>query len=311
MFQLQRKYCWCLALILLPLVSGNVSLDYPSSVNYGEAFSVKLKLDNLTGIYDVRLDLLNGSDRIGKIYDTAWKSTYYYVNNAINTSISNESSFLLNITDKFAGDCILNLTLKEGSKYYRYSYNLHVDLEKERPIELTADYYKEAYSDEIIKIDINGYNLREIDYDLKVYLRWAEKDEVLSETYNEKKWKAGSYYINDVFVGPGDKSEDVEIRLKDKNITGKLIIKIKLREDDKIAAEMEKYIEIKKRPAEIIINLAENNTEESKAIILNEPKDIKTQEVWKSRTQNIAEYSIYAFVLFCTLLVFLIMRRKK
>lgn len=137
MFQLSRKNCWCLEVVILIAIfsisvnaeNENIVFSYPSAANYGETFSVDLKLINFSiDSYDVKIDLLNSSNsRIAKILNNGeWKSTYYYINQAINNSITNQSLFSLNITSIYNGAAIINITLKSGKSWKFGPYNLDV-----------------------------------------------------------------------------------------------------------------------------------------------------------------------------------------
>ena len=99
--------------VSLVFAEETIVFNFPSSVNYGESFNVDLTLNNFTTeIYDIKIDIINNyGDRIGEIYDgNSWQSTNYFVNEIIDTSSSNSSSFSLNITERYEG--IANLTVK-------------------------------------------------------------------------------------------------------------------------------------------------------------------------------------------------------
>lgn len=52
-------------------------------------------------------------------------------------------------------------------------------------------------------------------------------------------------------------------------------------------------------------------SEEAEIIKLNNPQNIKSQEIWKSKTQYIKEYSIYGFAVFCVFVIILLVIKNK
>lgn len=106
--------CFCLSFIC----SKSIILEYPTEVIAGQIFNVNLSLvDFPDNVYDVKIDIYNitTSNRIAEIYNgTVWKSTNYYVNGIINTSISNNSLFLLNITSSYNGTANLSVSIRRN-----------------------------------------------------------------------------------------------------------------------------------------------------------------------------------------------------
>lgn len=82
------------------VVAQEIEVNYPGKVSVDEEFSFTLTLiDFESDTYDVKIDILSGEDRIAKIEnDGTWKSTFYYVNDAIQ---DNEGEFNLQITEDF------------------------------------------------------------------------------------------------------------------------------------------------------------------------------------------------------------------
>lgn len=106
--------------LLISLASAkNITMTYPASVVSGQTFEVNLTLLNFSeGVYSIKIDVYNTTDdsahRLSRIYNgTGWQSTYDYVENAINTSCSNSSIFLLNITVSYNGTA--NITVRVNS----------------------------------------------------------------------------------------------------------------------------------------------------------------------------------------------------
>jgi hypothetical protein len=91
-------------IINLNLTSArNITINYPSSVSYGENFEVNLKLlDFPADSYDVKIDIIGNGKRISRILNNnVWKSTNYYVPDAIDET--KEARFSVNITEKYSG----------------------------------------------------------------------------------------------------------------------------------------------------------------------------------------------------------------
>lgn len=330
MLQLQKRYSWCLALALIPLVFGE-TLNFPNSVICGQNFSVYLET-NLTGVFDVKIDIFNSSgSRISRIFNgEEWQSTFNYLNSAINTSVSNSSWFSINITEIFNGTSNINVTLRQDSKLYKSSYwlnvsyliisnvtttNITINNPLSNKIVFKIDAEDEFYSDETLDVSVKAFNLGNDSYDVKVYLTLEGSEEIISETYNEEEWKSSNYYIDSIFSKVNE-SEKVEVRLKDSSYSGKIIINAKLRKAGSIIAEDETSIEaIKRTPEPAIYTITDtlNNTytsEKIEVIELNKPQSIKSQEIWNSKTQNIKDYAIYGFSLFCVLIMILLVMKK-
>ena len=99
-----------LIVILCQSVSASgeqINLNSPSSVNYGEEFSVEVELIGFSeNLYDVKIDIWNSTTRISEIDNNGdWRATDRYVVGSINTSVENSNSFDLNITYPFITKC--------------------------------------------------------------------------------------------------------------------------------------------------------------------------------------------------------------
>ncbi len=139
-----------LIIALIPPVSaGNESINFnhPSSASCGEKFSVSIDLAGFSeGSYDIKIDLLNSDGtRIAQILNNgAWKSTYYYIDSAINSS-SPSGTFDMNITKEYSGTASINVTLRKGSSLYKFGgYSIDVSIPTspvppvEQPVENTT-----------------------------------------------------------------------------------------------------------------------------------------------------------------------------
>ena len=99
------------------VASQEIELTLPDEVEIGEEFSVSLKLIDYSGTdnsYDVKIDMTDNGVRIGKILNNGeWKSTYYYINDALKTD--QVGDFTLRIDNSITSDRI-NLEIKTRSK---------------------------------------------------------------------------------------------------------------------------------------------------------------------------------------------------
>lgn len=98
-----KKIFLILAIFLfIPLICAkNITTEYPDEAGLQEEFSFKIKLiDFDPDTYDVKIDVVSNSVRVANILDgDTWKSTYYYVTDAIKEN--KEKEFSLKITKEF------------------------------------------------------------------------------------------------------------------------------------------------------------------------------------------------------------------
>ena len=104
-------------ILVLPLVNGEIRLNYPQEVKVNEEFNINLYVENFTaGVYDIKIDV-NPEKRIAQIYNNGWRSTFYYVNNIITVDDSGkaETTLRMKIVDKFEGIAMMEVRLKSAS----------------------------------------------------------------------------------------------------------------------------------------------------------------------------------------------------
>jgi len=178
------------------------------------------------------------------------------------------------------------------------------------------------------EIEIEAYNLKEEDYDIKIFITFENNNNIISETYDEEddKWKSSKYYVKKVFSGPGNKTKTLILRIdedyKDFKGDGKIKARIKKSGASSFLEEFEDEIEIleKREEKEKVLKIDETkesgevkeSEKEPKTIQLNNPKNIKSYTVreYKSKTQYIKEYAIYGFALFCVfVIIYLLIKR--
>ena len=126
---IRKKEILLFVLVMLSIsivLSEEIDFIYPESVVVGEEFDVSLKLLNFSlDIYDIKIDIKNGSKYIAKIFwDNEWRANRWneYV---INLSEKDSATFRLNITENYQG--ISNITVKirdsvGSSNDFEYSY---------------------------------------------------------------------------------------------------------------------------------------------------------------------------------------------
>ncbi len=78
-----------------------IEVAYPKNASLNQEFNFKIKLMNFAqGIYDIKIDILSNGTRIANILnDGQWKSTNYYLIDAINQN--EEKEFSIKIIEKF------------------------------------------------------------------------------------------------------------------------------------------------------------------------------------------------------------------
>ena len=89
-------------IIILPIVCcEEIEFESPEKIGLNEEFNIKIKLINFSeDNYDIKIDILEEGKRIAEILnEETWKSTYYYVNDALTNS--EQKSFKLKIIKEF------------------------------------------------------------------------------------------------------------------------------------------------------------------------------------------------------------------
>lgn len=126
--------CLFLYISIISLVSAKtITINYPANVTVGSIFQVNLSLVNYSeGVYDIKIDILNSSDatdRLSEIYNgLSWQTTYNYVGSAINTTLSNSSLFLLNITKNYNSTANITVKIRKSSTDTYEGYQINVSL---------------------------------------------------------------------------------------------------------------------------------------------------------------------------------------
>lgn len=187
-------------------------------------------------------------------------------------------------------------------------------------------------------IEVSVENLEDKEYDVKI---WIEDDgTVISDRYDEEndEWKSGTYYIDNFFQGPGDKSDEIKLKIRDaySDFSGDAKIYFRTREGDETSDDIEI---LEKEEDEETNN--EENTEKSNvskntgvsaksnppissssvtgnAIKLGNLESIEETKnenkessvIYESKNGKIKIYAIVGFAVLCLGLVILILFKK-
>ncbi len=191
----------------------------------------------------------------------------------------------------------------------------------------------EIRNGEEFEIKITVKNLKDEKYDVKVWIEFEENDTIISDRYGEDskrddKWLSGRYYIYNLFSGPGNKTEEVALRIREdyEDFAGDAKIFFKLRDVTEIEINIE-ILEKENADEEDSPQESENLIEEtidsegnsstgeviklgSKTEKLIE-EDTKTNGViYESKSELIKKYSVFGFALLCVGLSVLLVLNK-
>ena len=334
----------------------SIIVDFPDNVEFEEEFTINLVLDNFDiDIYDIKIEMLNETKNIAKrYYEDEWKSTNYWMKEILNLSEINEVNLKLKITENYNGTNNFTIKIRDSKgKIFEFENNIiniagNINNKNEEPgnneksenneeiQESSIDIELEWDKDDVenkndFNIKIKVFNLENKEYDFRI---WIENDEnVISDRYDDESdtWSSGTYYLDDFFKGPGNKSGEIKMRIRDgyKDFTGKAKIFLKIRDGKEFSEDI---IILKKE-------LAENNPTKKgqeqiknpeafvpdnenlvtgKAIKLGskitnlESESIKTIDdfSYESKTEKVKQYSLYVFAFLCVIIGILIAIRK-
>lgn len=254
------------------------------------------------------------------------ESIYLYDNNSIllstfswNFSIKNTGnswSFCNNLWQKasptpgYENNC--TIIVQNLSNSTTTINNLTNQTQKAK-ISIELEYDSEGYSQDEFGVRVLAHNLEDKTYDLKIFI--TDNSKTISEIYDKEnnEWMSGTYYLAEVFSGPGSPSDDFRLRLKDGNFTGSAEIIARLREfGTSLYIENSRVINFIKKGIETEElqngDLNEPGNRSANGAIKLIPKNIKS---YKSKTQYIKEYSLYGFTLFCLMALILLIKKYK
>lgn len=337
-----------LMLLVMPVIlAGNVNISYPASVLVGDEFDINVELINFSeDIYDIKFEILNGSQNIAQRYwENEWKSTNYWMNDFINISEVKEKIILLKIVDNYNGTNSFGVKVRDSDgdifEFDDYPLNISfIEVVEEENSE-TEIYYELDWDEEDIengnnfKIDVEAYNLKDYIYDVRLWIELEENETIISEIYDrdKEKWLSGNYYINDIFEGPGNESDKIKIRIKEKyeDFYGDARIYFKLRDEEKwykkivILEKSNSVLEENHVENEVLAKSSKESLEEpierdseKRVIKLGQKVDsIETEDlkvsgniIYESKTHKIKKYSVYFFTLLIVVFCVLVILRK-
>ena len=188
----------------------------------------------------------------------------------------------------------------------------------------------EIINGENFSITLKAYNLKDEYYDIMI---WIENDDekVISDRYGnysnkEIKWASGGYWIYKFIKGPGNKSDEIIIKIQNSwdDFSGEAKIKAKIRdsETETLKDDFEEDIEVLENddsePASpvIVIQTTPNPVVEYKeeVIYLGSPQtNIKQTDsiIYKSKSEYIKEYTPYGLGIVCIIIIILLLLDKK
>jgi hypothetical protein len=319
---------------LVSLVSGaeSINITYPENVIVGEIFEINLTLiDFSEDIYDIKIDIYNetnNSQRLSEIFNgDSWQSTYNYFNNATNTSEALSSIFQLNITKNYGGTANITIKIKNGTTrtFENYQINITPQTPQDPPEEDTNEdiYLKLKWDeDEIIngkefEIKVKAYNLENQDYNLKIWIKFEDNDTKISERYDEEleEWKSGNYYVDEFFSGDGNKTKNIDLRIKEdyEDYQGddvEICFKLEDEPDTEECENIEILEKEEESEEEDLVAQQDENTQTTQETITSnvitlgsssKTEDLKEQNniIYQSKTELIKKYTIIAFAFFC------------
>lgn len=265
-----------LALAGLNLVyAKEIDFSYPKVINSDEELSVNVGLkDFSTDIYDVKIDVIGEKSLNSRIWNgNSWQSTYNYVNDAINSNLSNSSYFKIRLSGEsqraqflvrirnskqtitsFTG-YYFNLSRTESSDENNNSNDDNNNEDEENKtsnVELELNWNDEdIINGKEFEIEVNALNLLNKDYDLKIWIYDDDKNRPISQTYDGGKWISSNNYLNKIFSQNND-NEKIKLRIKNDNrdFSGDAIIAVRIRESGSSSYKQEAESDIEIKEAE-------------------------------------------------------------
>lgn len=176
-------------------------------------------------------------------------------------------------------------------------------------------------------IKVNAFNLKDKNYDLKVYIYEDDKSSPISQTRDQDfKWISSNLYIKDFFIGPGNESDSIKLRINEKNkaLKGSATVIARIRESG-ASSYIEEQEDIfiyenksinEQTPTNNNIENQASSSISQESLLTGEvirisgnrkTETIKTQNniVYESKNEIIKRYSIYGFIIL--IIVFLIL----
>lgn len=244
---------------------------------------------------------------------------------------------LLIATPGYANNCI-SITNTPSSTNLSYTSSRNITIPYKYPIGFRLDWDDaDIRNGDEFNIEIKAFNLENKKYDIKVYIYDNSKTKPISQTNDPNEgWISSNIYMKEFFIGPGNETSDVKLRIREsyRNFSGEATIGVRIRETEtsKYIDESEEKIDIletvikKASSSSSSIGLDENQIKDienirleepittSNVINLEEPKTqvIKTKNnvIYQSKNELIKLYSIYALVILCILFLILLVLKR-
>ncbi|MBR9705194.1 hypothetical protein GOV12_07310 [Candidatus Pacearchaeota archaeon] len=313
------KYLVVLGILLFNIslaLSQTIDVDYPMIALTGDAIYFNITLNNFSeDIYDVKVEILDLSDNSTKLSETwdgeKYQTSYRYVNDLIDSSLTNEGKIKVNITTEFekVGNVIFRLRDSDGKTFTFSEYELHiVSLNTTDPL-IDADPTDEEENDEDDELDcevtwdendiINGeefsvevecLDLLDKDYDLKVYIYDDNKNSPISQTYLDDKFLSSIYYVEEIIIGPDSDYATIDLRIKesDRDFSGDCQIGVKIRESVSHKTVFDDFEDIEIIEAEEEEEPEDEPEEEIKSNnVKSKAKDLKSDNIYNDYTENV------------------------
>jgi hypothetical protein len=182
-------------LFIVPLaMSQEISLEYPDSVKPNEEFEFSVELiDFDEGIYDIKIDILIDGQRVSQIEsDGQWKSTFYYLNDAIEASV--QETFNIRISDEGSADITIKIRDSSGDVKEFGGYNIDVDNKESSNDKKTEDIsknnsdYEETINRENNENSYENDNLSIVQERVSLVAKTIKTDEISENNINLRKY---------------------------------------------------------------------------------------------------------------------------
>jgi len=197
-----------------PQNPGTIAFSYPSlAFNNGTIFKANVTFANFPpAMYDIKIEIKNQTANIAKILDNNdWVSSYYYLENKINTSEMNDYQFSMKIDSDFTGNATVQLKIRNSTSLLESNIdNMTIArgaIETQSPSPqqtisytgddsslLIADSPLRASFGETINVDINAYRGNTAKYAIYLYIR--KGGDIMSEKVSlhlDNKFKSYSF----------------------------------------------------------------------------------------------------------------------
>jgi len=251
-------------------------------------------------------------------------------------SYCNGTWIFINLSYGYENNCLTSLDNNQNLTNQNNSQNIQNTQNIPDTLSFDMDWKEEnIVNGEEFEIELEFFNLKDQDYDIRVWIEFGDNNTVISDRYDEKnnEWKSGRYYINEFVKGPEDKAKEILLKIREEhgNFKGntKLFFKIRnekpiektikilgkeeQKEDKENKTEEKNKEEINKIEQENFENLSIPGEviflgKRASGEIENKSEGIKTQKniVFESKSELIKKYAIYGFALLCIMLIFLL-----